>query len=340
MNLRSFLIFIALFFYLHCVTFAKLGESAEQLKTRYGKPTEETVQGKDAQLIFEQGFYRYMCEIRNNKTEFINIEKKDKTEIGPSELRSLLNDNLEPSLQWEPENCGWFVLFKNQDGSKMAAFFQPMTILKIFTEEREKKKNLIEKWKAKNQTPKPPNNFPSIEALKANSAKGDLSAEYNLAMAYYSGWGCKRDPCEALKIWEKIANTKTQYSANSQYMVAGLYLSGDGTVKDEVKAFEWMKKAAENNHPGGQANIGAAYSTGSFGFKKDTAEGLKWTQKAVDQGERMAEYNLGVMYLEGLGVQKDTDRGLKLIQLSADKGYEYAKNFLEKHKSQSPTKPQ
>ena len=176
--------------------------------------------------------------------------------------------------------------------------------------------------------------------LKAKSAKGDLRADYDLAMAYYAGWGCKRDPCEALRIWERLANTKSQFVADSQYKIACLYFSGDGTVKDEVKAFEWMKKAAENNHPGGQANIGAAYSTGSFGFKKDTSEGLKWTQKAVDQGERMAEYNLGVMYLDGCGVQKDPERGLKLIQSSADKGYDYARTFLEKRKSQPATNPQ
>jgi len=328
-----------------CILFAnfchgKIGDSVEDLKKLYGVPVDEKIKGKDAQLTFEQGFYKYMFDVRDNKTEIIIIEKKDNSEIGPSELRSLLNENLEPSLQWEPENCGWFVLFKNQDGSKMAAFFQPMTTLKIFTKEREQKEGLIAKWKEKNQTPKPPNNFPSIEVLKANSAKGDLRADYDLAMAYYAGWGCKRDPCEALRIWERLTNTKSQFVADSQYKIACLYLSGDGTVKDEVKAFEWMKKAAENNHPGGQANIGAAYTTGSFGFKKDTAEGLKWTQKAVDQGERMAEYNLGVMYLDGCGVQKDPERGLKLIQSSADKGYDYARTFLEKRKSQSSTNPQ
>ena len=318
----------------------KIGDSVEDLKKIYGVPADEQIKGHDAQLTFEQGFYKYMFDVRDNKTEFIIIEKKDKTEIGPSELRSLLNENLEPSIKWEPENCGWFVLFKSQDGSKIAAFFEPMTTLKIFTKERETKESLIEKWKEKNQIPKPPKNFPSLESLKANSARGDLSADYNLAMAYFAGWGCKRDPCEALRIWERLANTKSQFTADSQYKLACLYFTGDGTVKDEVKAFEWMKKAAENNHPGGQANIGFAYSTGSFGFKKDTAEGLKWTQKAVDQGERMAEFNLGVMYLDGCGVQKDTERGLKLIQSAADKGYDYAKTFLEKRKTQSATNPQ
>jgi len=340
MKVRKFMSFIIFFAYLPCVAIAKLGESAEQLKTRYGKPTTENVKGNNAQLIFEKDGYKIMCEVLNDKTDFMNVLRIDGKVLENTEVFKFVDENIDATAKWEPENCGQFLLYKSSDGSRLAAFFQPRTILKIFTRERDQAKGLIDKWKAKYQTPKPPNNFPSVEVLKANSAKGDLSADYNLAMAYYSGWGCKRDPCEALKIWEKIANTKSQYSSNSQYMVAGLYLSGDGTVKDEVKAFEWMKKAAENNHPGGQANIGAAYSTGSFGFKKDAAEGLKWTQKAVDQGERMAEYNLGVMYLEGCGVQKDTDRGLKLIQSSADKGYEYAKNFLERRKSQSTTNPQ
>ena len=128
-----------------CILFAnfchgKIGDSVEDLKKLYGVPIDEKYKGMDAQLIFEHGFYKYMCDIRDNKTEFIHIEKKDNSEIGPSELRSLLNENLEPSLQWEPENCGWFVLFKNQDGSKMAAFFQPMTTLKILPRRGNKKK--------------------------------------------------------------------------------------------------------------------------------------------------------------------------------------------------------
>jgi len=314
------------------VAIAKLGDSVVELKKRYGQPTEERAQGKDVQLVFKKDSLKIMCEVSDGKTDFMNVVRLDGKQLKNTEVFKFVEESLGGTATRKPEILGQFLLYQSPDGARMAALFQPLTILKIFTRERDQARGLIAKWKESNPALKPPPQFPGIEKLKAAAAQGDLMAEYQLGMAYYYGWECQRDPCATLKIWEDIAATKDKIAPNAQYGVASLYLIGEGTAKNEAKGMEWMKEAAENNHPAAQRDLGAAYASGSWGMKKDHAEGLKWTQKAVAQGDRTAEYNLGIMYIEGCGLPKDQKRGMELIQSAADKGYAYAKKYLTQHR--------
>src|SRR5256885_725545 len=82
------------------------------------------------------------------------------------------------------------------------------------------------------------------------------------------------------------------------------YANGIGVENDEVKAFEWYKKSAEQGFSNAQCNLGVCYANG-IGVKKDEVKAFEWYKKSAEQGFSNAQYNLGYCYQNGKGVEKD-----------------------------------
>ena len=56
---------------------------------------------------------------------------------------------------------------------------------------------------------------------------------------------------------------------------------------------KWWRKAAEQDLPDAQNNLGARYADGQ-GVAKDAVEAVKWFRKAAAQNDPEAQFNLGV----------------------------------------------
>lgn len=56
------------------------------------------------------------------------------------------------------------------------------------------------------------------------------------------------------------------------------------------KAFEWYAKAAEQEHPGAQNNIGTMYEYG-YGVEKNIQEAIKWYSVAYKNGSEDGKSN-------------------------------------------------
>jgi hypothetical protein len=67
-----------------------------------------------------------------------------------------------------------------------------------------------------------------------------------------------------------------------------MYGKGKGTDRDDVEAFNWYLKAAEQGHPNAQYNLGVIYAKGR-GIKPDIEEAKKWYRKAAEQGDENAQ---------------------------------------------------
>ena len=96
----------------------------------------------------------------------------------------------------------------------------------------------------------------------------------------------------------------------AHYFLAIHYAKGDGLPKDQVKAAEYMRQAAESGYAFAQNDLGTYYLRG-IGMPPDLLEANKWFHRAAEQGDRLAEYNLGRSYLEGRGVSRDVQEALK-----------------------------
>jgi uncharacterized protein len=86
---------------------------------------------------------------------------------------------------------------------------------------------------------------------------------------------------------EEVTETRKKAEAGDatyQSMLGFYYTSGIGGVaKDNVEAFKWYRKAAEQGEDGAQHSLGRMYANGE-GVAKDNVEAVKWCRKAAEQG--------------------------------------------------------
>ena len=109
-------------------------------------------------------------------------------------------------------------------------------------------------------------------------------------------------------------------SAEEQYQIAQLLLSGLSMRPDHAEAARWMTKSAEQGHAAAQHALGAMYGNGQ-GVAPDHSTAAEWYRKAALQGVVIAQYKLGVMYGNGQGVPQDPSEAAKWYRMAAEKGY-------------------
>lgn len=136
----------------------------------------------------------------------------------------------------------------------------------------------------------------SIDAIQDSAKKGDVTAQYYLAIAYASGDRVSNDPAEAFT-WMQLA--ARQGMARAQRKLGQMYENGYGVLQDYTEAAKFYREGAEQGDAMAQNNLGWLYSQGT-GVPKDVKEALKWYQKSAGQGESLAEENLAWMYAQGV----------------------------------------
>ena len=77
----------------------------------------------------------------------------------------------------------------------------------------------------------------------------------------------------------------------AQYNLGWCYDRGDGVTKDDVEAFKWFRRAAEQGDAPAQNHIGVCYDNGR-GVTKDFVEAYKWFNLASVRGHENAKKNL------------------------------------------------
>jgi TPR repeat protein len=119
--------------------------------------------------------------------------------------------------------------------------------------------------------------------------------------------------------------------------------------KDEIKAFEWFEKSANQEQSDAQNYLGYFYENG-IGVQKNLEKAYCWYQKSAKNGNKFAQYNLISYYLNrwkiggelaeqendkiqyGLGyfyeLQKDLEKSFYWYQKSAENGKKFAQYNL------------
>jgi TPR repeat protein len=103
-------------------------------------------------------------------------------------------------------------------------------------------------------TPLPPTNQAGMTAgevkkfndnkLKAEKAKADADAQFNLGLCYAKGEGVLKDEAEAVKYYRKAAE---QGHSRAQGNLGVCYAFGDGVLKDEIEAYAWFNLSSDTN---------------------------------------------------------------------------------------------
>ncbi len=122
-----------------------------------------------------------------------------------------------------------------------------------------------------------------------------------------------------------------------------MYSEGDGVVHDDLKAFEYFSKVADENADVTPGTPNAAFVSNAFvtlgGYFMDGIPGTYVKQdvgRAVELfnyaasyfGDAGAQYSLGRLMLDGKGLPKDPRRAARWLNLAAEKGHVPAQALL------------
>ena len=150
-----------------------------------------------------------------------------------------------------------------------------------------------------------------MEANKENQQSIEQAFEQALD-AYKAG-----NFAEAAGQWLALAEDGC---APAQRALGSLYERGQGVEKNTANAFEWTKKAAEQNDPVAMFNL-ACYHDKGFGVKKNQQTALTWYRKAAEYGHPEAAALIASLIETGdRGLEKDMDEAVRWYQIAANRG--------------------
>ncbi len=101
-------------------------------------------------------------------------------------------------------------------------------------------------------------------------------------------------------------------NAEAQYRVAIMYQNGLGMVPNGKRAFEYMHKAAKQDHPMAQHGLGFMYLFGECA-PKSGQDAETWFLKAIEHGLVGSMTTLARMYKEGDGIPQDDAKARALF---------------------------
>ena len=161
---------------------------------------------------------------------------------------------------------------------------------------------------------KPNDNQYIRRQYKARSENDDVEAQYALGQMYRSGNASLAD---SYKSFDYFLQAAKHGHADAQFWLAEAYAEGLGTKKSSREAIHWYQLSADNGHVGGQSAIGMAYLFG-LGVTKNVKNAYKWLNLAADAGNPRAQYLLSQLYRAGEGVEKDLHLADKWLLKAAE----------------------
>ncbi|KAI8607616.1 hypothetical protein BC830DRAFT_1072804, partial [Chytriomyces sp. MP71] len=140
------------------------------------------------------------------------------------------------------------------------------------------------------------------------------------------GWGVEKNDSKAVQLFRAAAE---QGFPNAEYNMGVRYSTGHGVPHDDHQAFQWFERAAKQGHAKAQSNLGVCFVNGK-GCEKDDAIAIEWYTLAAKNKDPVALFNLGEIYETGdKGVDRDLDAAVEFYKSASFQGVERADERLE-----------
>ncbi len=130
--------------------------------------------------------------------------------------------------------------------------------------------------------------------LRSAVAGVDL-AQYEVALMFEQGAGCKQNFSEAAFWYEEAAKRGHTEAFNN---LGVLYKEGKGVEQNFQRAFVCFSRAAEKNLSTAQYNLGQLYDAGE-GVTQDHEKALQWCRKAAFNGHAKAKEIINSLQEQG-----------------------------------------
>lgn len=305
---------------------------------------EECANEKLAEVLEANERLGRICEqlrAKEQKIRDANAIIEDEVEKLQDELDSLKRER--ERIQNEKEECLNTVREMEQRTDQL------LLEMKKLEQEKEMAQEGLEELKSK---------IAKKEGEENNKKERRAQAEMMFGLAFEHGFGVIRKDASAAFQW--FLRAAKGGNARAAGLVAIDYLSGDGIEEDSDQAFEWSKKAADQEDKMGMiaqgqiaerhAQYTAAYqwykkaadfgdyngmcNVGVFllcgkGVTKNTKEAAQWNMKASAAGSATAAFNLAIQFMGGDGVPKNEERMMEYMQRAAELGHPQALRLLE-----------
>ena len=170
---------------------------------------------------------------------------------------------------------------------------------------------------------------PSVESLVTSAMETVDSEDLDAAKSYRTNiFKLGRKYEEEGKFKEALTTyMKEDDNPWCQTNIGLLYFNGQGVAKDYKKAYEWIKKAADQEEAYPMFLLGQLYDFGFF-VKKDDEMAFKWYKKAAEKEDANALFKIGCCYDDGIAVSPDVDVAMEWYGKAVDKGHTGAMNAI------------
>ena len=144
----------------------------------------------------------------------------------------------------------------------------------------------------------------ALKAFELAAKSGNLDALTALGVMYIGGIGVEQNN---LKGYDYIKRAADKSDPKAQYTLGALYYLGAGVEKDYKKAFNWLNLASEQNYIDAKYNLGVMYEFGE-GVEKSYKKAYEYYLFAARRDNLESQIKVAEMYRDGIGTEKDLDK--------------------------------
>jgi hypothetical protein len=125
----------------------------------------------------------------------------------------------------------------------------------------------------------------AYDLFRRAALRGNADAQVQAGRALERGIGTSQNYREAFLLYEQAAKSGHAAGQNAY----GVFLKkGLGTRRDDVKALEWLMKAAQGGSPEAHFHIGEMHEQGRAGLPRSRAAAVEWYRKGAALGSEEA----------------------------------------------------
>lgn len=164
---------------------------------------------------------------------------------------------------------------------------------------------------------------------KQELADSECEKVFKEACSFYEQRDKYFDKEKGQNLFNRLLSCAEYGDKRCQNLLGIWYKDSIGTEQDSRLAFNWFKKATEQDFAPAYGNIGDLYYKG-LGVELDYQQAVQYYKEGSDRNHSACQYRLGKCYLKGTGVIADNNKAFSLFKESSLQGYPHATFMLYK----------
>ena len=158
----------------------------------------------------------------------------------------------------------------------------------------------------------------ALSYYEAAAAQKSAVAYNNLGSLYFSGVGTDLDKEKALYFFEEAAKLGSNDAAVNLAIISLSSGAKDKTDADYKKIFDLLNQAQKDNNIA-KFLLGYSYAKG-FRVEPNKIKAFQYIKAAADDKYDEAQYILADFYINGFGTAKNYNRAIEYLQMATDQG--------------------